>query len=213
MIIGLIGVVAVLSASAATAANTLAVTNAAAIDGAYGLEVSIDGSSSDLAYVEDNSPAGETVYRAQFWLDHNNPTMAIGDAVNIFRGVQDTGDKKNILVKMKKGKDSNIYIYAFCQNNAGGWVLANKGMLFKDKATGVMIEWQAATTAGANDGFLKMYKVTISGGAVLKGQATGINNDTKIVDTARMGLTNAPAAGLAGTLYFDSFESYRTMAP
>jgi hypothetical protein len=84
-------------------------------------------------------------------------------------------------------------------------------MQFKDKATGVMIEWQASSAPGADDGFLRMYKVTASE-TNLKGSRTGIDNDTKVVDAARLGLTSAPPAGTA-SLYFDSFESYRTLAP
>jgi len=75
-----------------------------------------------------------------------------------------------------------------------------------------MLEWQAASAPGANDGFLRMYKVTLSGGAVLKAWKEGIDNDTRVVDSARLGLTSIPPAGTA-TLYMDSYESYRTLAP
>ena len=197
MIIGLVGAVSVLGASSVIAANSVGVTGAAAIEGSYGLEVTVDGASTNVAFVQDDSPAGETVYRVQFWLDRNTPTIANRDAFNVFKGLQDAG---------------NFYMYAYCQNDAGSWVLVDKGMQFKDKATGIMLEWQAATAPGANDGFLRMYKVTIAGGAVLKATATGIDNDTRVVDTARLGLTSAPPAGTA-TIYMDSYESYRTLAP
>jgi len=212
MIIGLVGAVSILGASSGMAANAVAVTTAAAIDGTYGLEVTVDGASVNVAFVQDDSPAGETVYRVQFWLDRNLPTIANRDAFNIYKGLQEAGNKKNLLVKLKRGKDGLFYIYSFCQDDAGGWVLAHKGMQFKDKPTGVMLEWQAASAPGANDGFLRMYKVTLSGGAVLKAWKEGIDNDTRVVDSARLGLTSIPPAGTA-TLYMDSYESYRTLAP
>mgnify|MGYP003574085072 CR=1 FL=1 len=210
MIIGIVGAVSVFGASSVMAANTVDVNMGAAIDGTYGLEVGVDGSP-NVAFVQDDSPAGETVYRAQFWVDRNTPTIANRDAYNIFKGVMDTGNKKNILIKLKRGKDGNFYVYAFCQTDSNTWTWADKGMQFKDKATGVMIEWQASSAPGADDGFLRMYKVTLTD-TVLKGSRTGIDNDTKVVDAARLGLTSAPPAGTA-SLYFDSFESYRTLAP
>ena len=210
MIIGIVGAVSVFGASSVMAANTVDVNMGAAIDGTYGLEVGVDGSP-NVAFVQDDSPAGETVYRAQFWVDRNTPTIANRDAYKIFKGVMDTGNKKNILIKLKRGKDGNFYVYAFCQTDSNTWTWADKGMQFKDKATGVMIEWQASSAPGADDGFLRMYKVTLTD-TVLKGSRTGIDNDTKVVDAARLGLTSAPPAGTA-SLYFDSFESYRTLAP
>jgi len=63
MIIGLVGAVSILGASSGMAANAVAVTTAAAIDGTYGLEVTVDGASVNVAFVQDDSPAGETVYR------------------------------------------------------------------------------------------------------------------------------------------------------
>jgi len=61
MIIGLVGAVSVLGASSVMAANGVAVTTAAAIDGTYGLEVTVDGASANVAFVQDDSPAGENL--------------------------------------------------------------------------------------------------------------------------------------------------------
>lgn len=212
-IASLVGILVVFGGSPLMAANEVAVTGAAAIEGSYGMEITLDGASTGLAYVEDQSPTAETVYRVQFWVDHNTPSMANKETLNLFKGLQDAGDKKNINVKLKKSKTGlNFIVYTFVRNDSSSFQLVGKGMQFKDKPTGIMIEWQAASAPGANDGFIKVYKMTATA-TNLKNQIIGLDNDTKIIEKARLGIASVPPTGATATLYFDSFESYRTLAP
>ena len=73
-----------------------------------------------------------------------------------------------------------------------------------DAAHFVEVDWAAATSAGANDGYLSLW---LDG--VLQETKSSIDNDTLRVEQARLGATGSLEAGIAGTEYFDAFESRR----
>jgi YD repeat-containing protein len=69
----------------------------------------------------------------------------------------------------------------------------------------VEIDWQAASGQGMNDGHLTM---CVDG--TQQTNLTGVDNDTRRIDSAQLGLPVAPSANHSGTLYFDGFEWRRT---
>jgi hypothetical protein len=69
----------------------------------------------------------------------------------------------------------------------------------------IEIDWQAATSAGANDGYASLW---VDG--VLKTTLSGKDNDTRRVDEARLGPLAGIDSGTSGTEYFDAFESRRS---
>ncbi len=78
-----------LLASTAGAAS-LGVETYAALNGTnYGLEITFDGTTA-AAFVKDDTPAGETVYRAQFWFDVNTWDGIDSDWVFISRVTDET---------------------------------------------------------------------------------------------------------------------------
>ena len=80
-VLSLLGAAALIS-MAASANTSLAVTNAAAIDGNFGLEVIFDGTTTN-AFVEDQTPADESTYNVEFKLRANNLTiLAANDATS-----------------------------------------------------------------------------------------------------------------------------------
>jgi hypothetical protein len=67
------------------------------------------------------------------------------------------------------------------------------------------LDWRAATVTGADDGGLTVW---IDG--TQQANITGIDNDTRRVDRARLGPLSSVDAGTSGTAYFDAFESRRS---
>ena len=65
-------------------------------------------------------------------------------------------------------------------------------------------DWQAATSAGANNGVLTLW---IDG--TQKQTITNLDNDTRMVDYVRWGGVNGIDSGTRGTYYMDAFESRR----
>ena len=68
----------------------------------------------------------------------------------------------------------------------------------------VEIDWQAASAPEVNDGYLSLW---IDG--VLKQTRSGINNDTRRVESVHLGPWLGIDSGTRGTYYIDAFESHR----
>jgi hypothetical protein len=67
----------------------------------------------------------------------------------------------------------------------------------------IEVDWQAATGPGANDGSLALY---LDG--VLKETVSGLDSDTQVVNTLKMGFTSRLGGkNISGTFYMDEFVS------
>jgi hypothetical protein len=68
----------------------------------------------------------------------------------------------------------------------------------------IELHWRASTAAGANNGGLTLW---IDG--VQRANTTGIDNDTRRIESIRLGAVAGIDTGTRGTEYFDAFESRR----
>jgi hypothetical protein len=221
--------IALVAPTSIFAATSLAVTPNAAIEGNYGLEITFDGSTTN-AYVQDDTPTDESVYRVIFWIDRSgnvSPGVAMdncgGTCVNshgaflaredtagtayrvLFRrtAADDGGGNPRYTLRVSVRDDANNFAYA-------GGVVIPIGSQRKQ----VMIEWAASSAPGANDGHITMWTRNLTSDPwSVKANLTGIDNDTWNVDYCRLGATQAVDATTTGAVLFDSFESYRTLAP
>jgi len=88
------------------------------------------------------------------------------------------------------------------ETDARGWK-SGKGVYITDAWQSVEMEWQAASAAGANDGYLNLWV-----NDTLVDTIGNLDNDTQAIDSVSLGaLSNVPS-GLSGALYFDGFVSY-----
>jgi hypothetical protein len=219
-----------------SAANSLAVTTAAHLNGSvYGLAVTSDRSSNDV-YVSSTHPNNESVYRFSFrifpgtFTSYTTPNTfddyLIG-FVETTTGSECGASCKpwSIPIYLRR---QNVYwtIQANTRNDTNlfpTWQNAVKicgdpsttipcssytnGLLFE-------FEYHAASAPGANDGFM-----TVKRNGVLSQNFTGLNNDQRLVKSIRWGAifqgdaNNRPGIIGNGTYYFDDFASYRTAAP
>jgi len=190
-------------------AATLAVNGTAAMNGTnYGMEVTMDGTTTN-AFVKDETPDGETVYRAQFWFDVNTWDGIDTDWVFISRTADETLWYAPYQVLMVK-KMGLWRIWLRAQNNTGVVRFTNRINLQPGSPSLLQIEWQQGDTPGALSGDVTL--TVIDGYAVGSSVSTGLNNSTIVVDSVTMGAMQ-PKATQTGSLYFDEFESYRTLAP
>ncbi len=224
----LIALVMISTASgSANAANALAVNAAAAQDGNFGLEISLDGSA-NAAYVQDDSPSSETTYRASFWIHRNDLVMdncggacstrfvlmvARQDdpALTVFRLIYarlaaDGGGEPRYALRFGVRNDNGDFVYV-------GGVVLTSAVTRKH----VTIEWQAGDPA-TNNGIARIYTSNDGGTPNLQFERTTLLNSTMAVDQVRVGATSGlddqPSdASTTGSWYFDSFESYRTLLP
>ena len=205
-----------LIAGTAAAQNTLYVDPVAAMNGTnYGMVTELDGSSNAI-YVEDDTPLDETTYRAIFWFDPNSFTMAQGAsrmAIFFVRDFDPTGGMPAggmIRIELVK-KNDKFRVLAKIKKNNGLWVKTNTPgtgwLVLGDEPRQIMLEY----VAGPGDGLIRLTRM--DGGGMVEN--TSINNSFWNVDNIRLGAPRlmTGVASFDGTMYFDEFESFRTLAP
>jgi hypothetical protein len=185
--------------SAVTDSGRLSVTSAAALVGTRGLQVAITNNNSK--YVVDDRPVAEVKYRARFYFDPNSITMASGNAHYLFYGLDASS---NVVVRIELQRSGSLYqLRASARNNASTWSTTAWATI-SDVPHLVQLDWQAATTAGANNGL-----VTLTLDGAPQGSITNVANDTRRIERAQLGAVAGIDTGTRGTEFFDAFESYR----
>lgn len=182
--------------SSVTDSGDLSVNAAAALVGSFGLKAVID--SNGAIYVQDNTPASESSYHARFYFDPNSIPMAAGNAHYIFVGRNGTVEIFRVEFRRNNGK---YEVRAQAANDGTGY-LNTPWSVISDASHYIEIDWKASSAAGAKNGYIKLLIDN-----VLKGTKSGIDNDTRRVDDARLGPSGSIDTGTRGTYYFDAFES------
>jgi len=177
----------------------LSASAAAALVGSQGLQAVIDDATA--IYLTDDTPNAEPRYRARFYFDPNSLVMTSGGAHYIFKGFIGTTAE---VVRVEFRQSSGTYqLRAALVDDGTTWTLTGWSTI-SDAPHFVELDWRAATAVGANNGGLTFW---IDG--VQQANLTGVDNDTRRVDRARLGALSGIDVGTSGTYYFDAFESRR----
>ncbi|MBZ0114051.1 MAG: hypothetical protein K8J08_16425 [Thermoanaerobaculia bacterium] len=203
----------------AIADNGLTVNNTAAMGGSgtacggsnCGLSLNLDGST-NLAFVEDQTPAAETIYRAEFMFDPNSLPMSAGDKFVIL--LTRRADFANSLRLQFNLNGGNYRVRLQVQKNNNEWadtrLNGNSGPRFVDLVDGpntISIEARFGNSAESY--------AAVTVGAVTHYKDT-YQSSSWSVDRVRMGgprMNNATGGPFTGSVYFDEFASFRTLAP
>ena len=186
--------------SSTTGGGDLSLSTDAAMHATYGMQALVN----DITtlYVTDYSPDYETEYRARFQFDPNSITIPSGNGFTILS----TGTASGSGYRIMLSSESGVYkLQAQAQNNAENWI---EGVTVDtlDAAQLIEVEYKAASTAGADDGYLKLWINDI-----LVDTISNLDNDTYLIDTSSLGVIGSLDAGTSGMVYFDAFESYKTV--
>lgn len=219
------------SSGAALAANSLSVTNAAAMGssggtacggGECGLEIVFDGTST-IAKVVDNTPVDESIYRADFWIDFSNLTQSNGTFF-VFMRATDT-DLVRSAFQALVTRIFNIYrISGRAGTNTAGVFRITPRINIVDtcQALHLVIEREQSPVPATPDGEVTITVVESTGtGCPANGtfvnttqfHGAGVNNSDVGVDDLHGGAVGNIGAGITGSMYFDEFSSFRTLAP
>jgi hypothetical protein len=189
----------------ATASDSgdLAVTAGAAMKGtAFGLRARVDDTAS--LYVQDDTPADETTYRARFYFDAG--AFDPGEAQSHFRtrifiAFEEAPTRRLMAVVLRRqGGQYSLMGRARRDDNT------QASTAFFPIATGphwVEVRWARASAPAAADGRFELW---IDG--TLKASDTTLDSSVSSVDFVRMGALSVKT-GASGTLRFDEFESRR----
>lgn len=234
----LMSAVALLTVAGSALADSLAVNNAAALGGTgtacggsnCGLEVTHNNAS--IAYVQDDTPASESIYRFQtlfrvrtmtttqnfrqpiFQALSNNPNPAApncgaGAFVSAFRCFNyQTG-----------GTGQNANVQCFIHGNACGNAAAPRIAINTNQTYKMCVEWEQGTASPLVNGSIAYTVVAPNDPCPASGDASyetaSANNSSMAIQRIRMGTpqTNTFAAGENAVYDFDEFASFRTIAP
>ena len=180
----------------------LSVTAGAKLAGNYGLQAYVNDNTS--LYVTDKRPSGETQYRVRYYFDPNGITMADGNAYYLFYGMQGTSSPTAIFRLEVRRSLGDYQLRLSAVDDATAWT-NTAWYTFADQLHYFELNWQAATTTGANNGVISLW---IDG--TQKESISTLDNDTRWVDQIQWGGVSGIDTGTRGTEYLDVFESHRT---
>jgi RHS repeat-associated protein len=176
----------------------LSVSTASARFGTYGLQAVINDTTS--IYVRKVFGGTENHVTARVYLDPNSVTIPSGQSFTVLQLADTTGVSVRVQLKNNAGA---YQLVAEAQNDAGVYT-TGQYQTINDAWQMVEVEWQTASTAGANDGYVKMWLNDL-----LVDTLSGLDNDTRNVTKAVIGAAAGVDAGTAGTVYWDGFEARR----
>ena len=185
--------------SLSTGGSALSVTSGAALQGAWGLRARLG--STTPAYLTNNAPASETAYHARFLFAPNNISLPASTPQTIFAG-RSAGGTSVLQIQFQRVA-AGYQIRAQARN--GGSTSATSWYTITNAVHSIEVAWQAATSAGGNNGSLKLW---LDG--TLKQSRTGLGNGTDRIDDALLGPSSGLTTGMSGAEYFDAFASTRT---
>ena len=176
--------------------SRISVTSGSAQAGTYKLQAQISASTS--GYVQDNTPANETSYRARFYFNPNSYTPGT-TGIDIFTGYNSAN--ANVFRVQYRRSTTTGYQVRLSVVRAGGTSYTNWYVINNNAWNAIEIAWQSGATASAS-----LYV-----GGVLRQTMTGLNTSAYTVDNVRLGPQGTlPTA--TGTVYLDSFVSTRATA-
>jgi hypothetical protein len=185
--------------SSATNNGALSVSTAAAIVQTYGMRAGINSNTS--IYVTDNSPTNESRYRARFYFNPNSITMSSGNAHYLLYGLTGSGVTT---VRVEFGWSGTSYRIRAAVSNNSTTFTTTSWFNISNAPHYIEFDWLAATGSGTNDGGLTLW---IDG--VQRANLTGINNNTRRIESVQLGAVAGIDSGTRGATYFDAFRSNR----
>ena len=188
--------------SSSTDGGNLAVTAGSALNGtSMGLRALVNDTNS--LFVEDDTPASETRYRARFYFDPNgfDPGEADGHLRVRLLLAQDDLNQRLITIVLKRSSG---------QYSVEGRVRLNDGnrvdtpfFNITNAPHSIEFDWQRAGSVETADGTFELF---IDGVSVAT--LSGLDDGGSAVEYVRMGVFSVKTAA-AGTLFFDQFVSRR----
>ncbi|HEV2853176.1 MAG TPA: Ig-like domain-containing protein [Thermoanaerobaculia bacterium] len=188
--------------SSETDGGDLAVRGAAAIEGAFGLEATIDDHAS--LTVRDETPAAEPAYCARFLFDPNSVVLPRQKRLTLLRAGDGAGQPA-LEVFLRNGAVPGTYALSVEARRDDGTRVETGWLPVADAATRVSLGWRRASAPGASDGAVTVFLDGLPA-AGLTGLDNGASGGIEAVELGAM----SPKRGTAGAVRFDSFESGRS---
>ncbi len=178
----------------------LAVTSAAALVGSKGVAALIDNRTA--MYLRDDSPLSESRYWVHFAFDPNSIRMKSGD----YHSIMAARSSSTEVIRLDFRYSGGTYQVRGRVNKDGGGYITTSWYDISDAPHAIELDWQAATSVGANNGYLSLWVDN-----VLQQIIDQIDNDQNRIEEVRLGPLSGIDLTTVGTELFDDFVSRRNM--
>ena len=181
--------------TASKGGDTISVTKAAAMVGAWGMQTVVSGTS--RSFVVDGTPASEASYHARFYF-HPNDADTAGTFHVIFAGQNDVGQGIFAVLYRREAEPPGRCQIRAVVRTARGWA-ATSWYTISNAPHAIEIAWESSVGAS--------WSLYVDG--VLKKTKTRLDTSAYLLDKVRLGACAQLAAGMSGTEHFDAFLSTR----
>jgi hypothetical protein len=165
------------------------------------LTVAIDQSMTGRAYVQDDSPAAEKLYRARFYVDVSSLSPGSGDSFDHFTAYANSGATQFEIQLEENGSNIDLVVSA---RDGGTFSTATASSSLPGTYLAVEFEWMASA-AGQSNGHLDVWL----DGSPVTGLAN-LDNETGQIDYVRWGAVDGVDSTTTGTMNLDEFVSQRS---
>lgn len=175
-----------------TAGTSIAFGNGFSVATGSDFTAAIDATLTPFAWVQDDSPANETTYSAEFYVNPDGLTFGGGEVVKHFVAYSGGTEVLRVLMnssgqlQLEVRRDNGTYAASGVVPLGSGW-------------NEVDITWEAAASANAT--------LAVNGGGPVT--ISGIDNDTTRIASVRWGAVGGTVSSTSGTMYLDDFTSWR----
>jgi hypothetical protein len=183
------------------AGDSIAIDNGFSVASSAQLTLTIDQALTGRAYVQDNSPSAEQLYRARFYVDLSSLSPGSLDTFDHFTAFAGSGAVQFDLRLEDSG--ANIALVASARDGVSvSSVTADSSL--PSTYFAIEFEWKASDT-GLSNGHLDVW---VDGTPVTG--LSGLDNETGQIDFVRWGAVDGVDSTTSGTMNLDEFVSQRS---
>ena len=183
------------------AGDSIAIDNGFSVASSAKLTLTIDKALTGRAYVQDNSPSAEQLYRARFYVDLTSLSPGSGATIDHFTAYSNSGAPQFLLRLVDNGSNIDLVVSAL---NGGVFATNTASSSLPTGYFAIEFEWKAAA-ADTTDGHLDVW---VDGSAV--SGLSGLDNEFGQIDYVRWGALDGVDSTTSGTMNLDEFVSQRS---
>ena len=187
-----------------TAGDRITLQNGFSVASGADFTAALDQGMTGRAYVQDNTPSAEQLYRARFYIDLSTLSPGSGVSFDHFSAYSSTGTPEFEL----QLEDSSDNVALVVNARDGGTVSSiTADSSLPSSYFAVEFEWKASDT-GLSNGHLDVW---VDGSQVAG--LSNLDNENGRIDYVRWGVVDAVDSSTTGTMNLDEFVSLRTSTP
>jgi hypothetical protein len=168
------------------------------------LTVEIDRALYPDAWVQDDTPDGEKVYSARFYVDPTQVDLELTQSFYHFLAFDGGGDPELRVGMKQDGSERRLFLDVFLDSGGVATTAGTNELELPDGWRWVEVGWTASTGANNGTAYLCVDQGDLEPACE---PLASLDNDTGAIDFVRWGAVDVPSGSDVGNLDLDDFES------